>query len=169
MDPYFHATYTGRLEGIARHGLVVGAPRSIGAASYDAHAGQGVFVSGPAGVPYWYEKAQAFANDRSDDIVDDGLVPVVLRIYFDADELEDDEVANDESVHADAFISPAAVAAAELEVWDGEEWIAIEYWEDIDPELGAEWEDDDDDDDGGYWTLPTSPALLPQPSELETE
>ena len=123
-------------------------------------------MSGPAGVPYWYEKAQAFANDRSDDVVAAGLVPVVLRIYFEEDdELEEDEVANSESVHADAWISPVPIEADDIEVWDGDEWIAIEYWEDIDPEQGAEWEEDD----GGYWLLPTSPLLLPVGDELEVE
>jgi hypothetical protein len=167
VDPFFHVTYSGRLQSIARRGLVIGAARSIGAAAYDQHAQRGVFVSGPDGVPYWYEKAQAFSHDGSDDAVTDGMIPVVLRIYFDEGaELVDDDIANAESVHADAWISPEPIEAGEIEFWDGEEWIAIDYWEDLDPELGAEWEDDDDSDDGGFWGLPDAPPLLPDSAQL---
>lgn len=165
-EPFFHTTYTARLKSIAERGLVIGAARSIGTTSYDAHAQQGVFLSGPDGVAYWYEKAQAFANDRSDDVVADGLVPVVLRFYVEEDdEMFEDDVANSESVHADAWISPEPIDRDELEVWDGAEWISIEHWEYVDPEQGAEWEEVDEE--VGYWTLPLDPPLLPSGAKLE--
>lgn len=169
LTPFFHATYVGRLEGISLHGLVLGAPRSIGGAAYDAHAASGVFVTSHAGVPYWYEKAQAFANDQSDDVVADGLVPVMLRVWLDEDDLAEDEVANFESVHAYAFISEDAIDSDDIEVWDGEAWIEIDYWEDVDPERGVDWEEDEDVEEGGYWLFTTSPPLLPEADDLDDE
>lgn len=146
-EPYFHTTYVNRLDSIAARGLVVGAARSIGAAGYDAHAARGVFLSDADGVDHWFERAQAFGDDRSDNLLDDGLVPVVLRVWVDdPDELVPDEVANQETIHADDnWISLAPIAPDAIDVWDGDAWLSVED-ADVDPELGLEWEDDDDVD-----------------------
>jgi hypothetical protein len=167
VETFFHTTYVLRLPGIARQGLRVGAARSLGAASYDRHASRGVFLSGYDGVSYWYQIAQAFAEHHSDDVLGDGLVPVVLRVSVDADDIEEDDVANLESVHADAFISRDPIDPGDIEIWDGASWIDIEDHDDIDPELGVEWEEDEDVDDGGYWLFPSDPPLLPNDDQLD--
>jgi hypothetical protein len=171
-EPYFHTTYVNRLESIAARGLVVGAARSIGAPSYDVHAASGVFLSDADGVDHWFERAQAFADDRSDSLLDDGFVPVVLRVWVDEpDKLVPDEVANQETIHADDnWISKAPIGPDAIEVWDGDSaWLRVEYWRDVDPELGVEWEDDADVDEGGYWLALTDSALLPSDEERQQD
>ena len=165
MLELFHVTYFGRLGAIASRGLVAGASRSIGARSLDFHAKRGVFLSDGDGVDFWFERAQEFAEHNSDDVLADGLVAVVLRVTLeDGASLVPDEVANQEgsSRFFDNWISTEAVDPDDIEVWSGSDWLDVEDWSDLDPELGVEWEDDEDSDGGGYWlTILDSPLLPP--------
>ena len=158
----FHVTYYGRLESIAEDGLVRGAPKSIGAPAYDYHRAKGVFLTDVEGIFHWYHKAEDFAEHESENYIEDGAVPVVLRVADPGDLVEDD-VANSETLFEN-YISPGGVVSEDIEVWTGREWVAVDRWEDVDPEQSVKWVDDVEEDDeeySGYWQFLNTSPLLP--------
>lgn len=147
-DWLYHVTYFNRLENISKNGLVPGAVRSIGSRAYDAHAAKGVFLTNMDGVDYWYNKAEAFAEHNSDNVYEDGLVPVVLRIDYDGlvSELETDEPGSEDS-RQDAYIHRGTIGPEYLEVWTGQGWIPVEdYWGEVDIELALDKEEIESED-----------------------
>lgn len=145
--PLYHVTYFNRLEGIASAGLRPRMARSIGAASYDAHASKGVFLTEADGVSFWYSRAEAFAEHNSDNPMEDGLVPVVLQIDpagFTMEELSDDELGSRDAF-AGAYIHPTGIEAEHIDVWDGEGWILVEDWQEIDVEQAFDREESEDE------------------------
>lgn len=143
-----HVTHFNRLENISKNGLTPGAARSIGGSAYDTHAAKGIFLTDFGGVDFWYNKAEAFAEHNSDNVYEDGLVPVVLRIDYDGlqTDLETDEPGSTDS-RQDAFIHRGPIGPEHIEVWTGSDWIPVEdYWGEVDIELTLDKEELEGDD-----------------------
>lgn len=124
----FHVTYYGRLETIEEDGLVPGRARAIGGKAYDAHARSRVFLTEGPGIPFWFRRAIDHANHASDAVLDDVLVPVVLRVdirKLDASRIQPDDVGTDDAKE-DAFFYPEAIPLDAIEVWNGEQWDPFE-------------------------------------------
>ena len=162
IDYLYHVTTYRRLETIAEDGLRRGHARAIGAPSYDANAARGIFLTDPEGVFFWHARAEDHAEHGSDDVLEDGSIPVVLRV--DVDDLPDEELDEDEAgtkdACADAWISEGPVDPENIEVFDGEAWIQVTDWEELNPELGVEKVDEDDDGEPIYG-FPERSKLFP--------
>jgi len=164
-DPLYHVTYFNRLGGISEAGLRPGMARSIGAGGYDAHSKKGVFLTEDDGVSFWFNRAEQFAEHNSDNPLEDGLVPVVLKIdpaAFLEDDLFDDELGSKDAV-AGAYIIPDGIDADYIDVWDGTNWIPVDEWDSIDIEQSFDKEEieDEDGDDDAYFMFKYDNPLLP--------
>jgi hypothetical protein len=134
LDPLYHVTYYNRLGSISNAGLKPRMARSIGAPGYDSHAQKGVFLTEKEGIKFWYSRAEDFANYNSDTPLEDGLVPVVLKIDpdgFDEEKILEDELGTKDSFN-DAYIINDTISPDYIEVWDGTTWLSIQDWQDID-------------------------------------
>lgn len=121
----YHVTYHNRLPSIAEHGLHPNQPRSIGAPSLDGHARGKLFFSDDAGVHFWHSRAEQFAEHNSDNIAEDGLVPMVLRVpehYLDAPQ-PDDQGSRDSL--AEALTTTKPIQPRHIEYFDGRDWTPI--------------------------------------------
>lgn len=124
-DPLYHVTYVANLDGISALGVVPGAGDSIGGSPLQAHKLGRIFLTEPDGVGYWYERAENWAEHRSDDPAGDGLIPVVLRVRApDDDDIEEDHIGT-EDAGADAYFCPCSIAPEDVEIWDGLGWSRI--------------------------------------------
>lgn len=164
-DYLYHVTTYRRLETIAEEGLVRGHARAIGASALDDHARKGIFLTELGGVFFWYSRAEEHAEHGSDDLLEDGAVPVVLRTPW-GDELEDaldaDEIGSNDAKAA-AYIAEQPIDGADLEVFDGKRWIAIDDWEDVDPEVALQ-DMADEEEEGPIWSfLPAGQEKLLPP------
>lgn len=165
----YHVTYRARLEGISKHGLTPGHPRAIGTSVYDSHRKGRVFLSEGDGIRFWFGRAEDFANHATDTPLEDLLVPVVLYVT-DVDEalLFPDEIGTKDSGYNEAFAYAGTVSAEDLLVWDGQDWIPVGDWQDIDPEASFD-QDQDEDEDGEiveFHTFKLDNPLLPPEEEL---
>jgi len=167
-DYLYHVTYYGRLGNIARSGLVPGRARSIGAPSLDSHARGRVFYTDPEGVFFWHSKAEEHAEANSDDVLEDELIPVVLRVdlnAFEDDSLEEDEIGS-EDARADAWLVDYEMPPEEIEVFDGSSWIPVEDFDSIDPATAifteVELSSDDDEPVDLHYFKDRSPLMPPE-------
>lgn len=173
----YHVTYYGRLGSIAERGLVPGRARAIGGPAYDAHAKGRIFLTEVDGVFFWHARAEEHAEHQSDDVLEDELIPVVLRVDLDflEEDLIEDPLGTRDANH-DAWLTSEAIDPDYIEVYDGDEWILVEDWRDIDPEIAIDTEiqevddEDEEDEDDGYGDEPVelhsfkvdSPLLPPE-------
>lgn len=128
----YHVTYHGRLPSIAETGLQPNQGRGIGTGAYDSNRQGRVFFAEPDGVFHWHSLAEDHAEAGSDDPVEDGLVPVVLRARRRAvGRTQEDEVANRESIHSNAVYKEGQVGPQHLQVYNGKAWVPINQHEDL--------------------------------------
>lgn len=164
-DPLYHVTYYNRLEGISQNGLQPGSARSIGGSSYDTHAARGIFLAEDDGVSFWYSKAEDFANHNSDNPLEDGLVPIVLKIdpaaFLEEDLIEDEPGSADSATGA--YIVPNVIEPDYIEAWDGSSWIPVDEWDSIDIEQAFDREEleDEDGDEEAYYLFKYDNPLQP--------
>lgn len=142
----YSVTYFNRLESIAENGLVRHASEAIGVGCNRSHSSGRVFLTHCDGVFFWYSRYQDHAEHRSDDVLEDGLIPVVLRLPRVAvtHELHEDPHGVRDARHPAWFVE-GEILPDEIEVWDGEEWIDIADWEAVDPRLAVNSEEDPDE------------------------
>lgn len=157
-DPLYHVTYFANLDGIAEQGLVAGAGHSIGGDGLAAHKAGRLFLTETEGIGFWMGRAEEWAEHNSDNPVEDWLVPVVLRVKAPADDdLEDDEIGTRDAGGRSAYHTEAAIDPDHVQVFDGEHWIPIYDFEDIDITAAA-------DEDGVLFDrspLRPNPAAIP--------
>jgi len=119
----FHVTRTTSLDSIAEHGLLPTASHgSIGGAVYAFHTEDRVFFSAPEGVRYWFDKAWEWADHESDNPVEDGLTPVVLRAQITASWLQPDDLGTKDSSAPAFYVERRTVQPWRIEAWTGERW-----------------------------------------------
>lgn len=143
QDPFlFHVTYYGRLEMISERGLVPGSSRSIGGRAYDAHSKGRVFLTAADGIRFWFQRAIDHATHSSDAVLDDLLVPVVLRVRKSEIEvaLSPDEVGSEDAKH-DAFFFAGSINPNLIEVWGDGEWWGLDGADIPDPLEGGKVEE----------------------------
>lgn len=167
-DYLYHVTYYNRLASISTRGLRPNQARSIGGEAYDFHRKKRVFLTTGEGVFFWHSRAEAFAEHNSDNILEDGMVPVVLRVLRSTIE-EDNDLELDEIGTTDASGSESwmlvnnIILPEDLEVWKSSRWIPIDEWDSIDPEDALDIErDEDDPDEALYFFKQRSPLFPPE-------
>jgi len=164
----FHITYADRLPSIAEHGLDPSAHGPFSTGAYAAHSrGRNFFTHGWDGVSFWMSRYEDFANNDSDTPIEDGLVPVVLAMDVDEDDLSVDDVSRNESIRED-FFATKPIAPDEIEVFYDGEWYDLQEAVEadlIDPSEAGE----EDGDDGETWFTfkAESPFMPTNDDELE--
>jgi hypothetical protein len=142
----YHVTFYRNLSTIAKHGLRPDSGRGIGSAVYDANRQGAIFLTEADGINFWAERAEQWAENNSDDLYEDGLVPVLLRVASDFTDCEPDEIGSKDA-RSEAYRCKAVDADA-LEVWAGTEeegqWVLMEDWHEVD--LDKAFDDPDDED-----------------------
>lgn len=90
----YHIAFARDIELISDEGLDVSyGGGNLGAGKYGSHSEGRIFFSTCGDdVSYWYSQMESLAENRSDDYLVDGLVPIVLR--FKATEVNVDEIAS---------------------------------------------------------------------------
>ena len=154
--PLYHVTYSGRLAGIAGAGLIPGAAESIGGQTYAGHRKGAIFLTEPDGLSFWHEKAEEWAHHRSDDLLEDGLIPVVLRVWPDVECKHDEPGTRDAG--STAWKCLGRVEPDEIEIWSGVKWLPVDEYEDVDASAAL-------DEDGymvGFWDN----ALVPTEADM---
>lgn len=147
----YHVTFYNRLGDIAEDGLRPGRGRGIGGTVYDTHRQGAIFLTDEGGVRFWGSRAEDFARDASDDLHEDGLAPVLLRVPGEYEnDCDVDEIGTSDARH-DAFKCSVEIDPADIEVWVGTtdegRWAPVEDWNEI-PYDSAFEEDREEDDDG---------------------
>lgn len=157
----YHVTWHRALSGIAEDGLQPGSG-GIGVGAYAGHSRGKVFLAGPGSVRHWFARLEEHAESRSDDVLADGYVPVVLRVP-EPDEVQDDEVAQSETISAEeSYFVEHGVDPEDVEVWDGSSWIPVSDWESLDPSQAVTTEVDEESGDELHWFVDASSnPLLP--------
>lgn len=150
VSTLYHVTYDGRLQGIEDEGLRPGRPPAIGGASYEAHRQGAIFLTEESGVPYWYARAEQWAHHSSDNALEDGLIPVVLRVRL-RRKCEVDGLGTKDAGH-EAYKCFETIPPKRIQVWNGEAWSDdLE----VEPSLAV-------DDEGFFlqdWENPLLPSL----------
>ena len=123
-DYLYHVTYVGSLPNIASGGLHPGGGVSFGK-GYSGYSAGKLFLTAWDGVGFWIDRLGDMANNRADNPVQDGLIPIVVRVPDRAfEELEDDPVGSKDSM-SDAYTTTESIHPSILEVWDGANWAPI--------------------------------------------
>jgi hypothetical protein len=128
----YHITFFNNLGSIEKIGLV---PSVCGAlAKGEDVGGPGkVFMTHQGGIPYWYGQMEKHARDTSDEIFENGHVPIVTRF------MEPREVMEDQSGTMDAlnqsYYVEHEIAPDGIEIWNGNSWAPIYEWDAMDPSV----------------------------------
>ncbi len=163
-DEYlYHVSYYRNLDSIASSGLMPAGNNTL-SPGYASHAKGRVFMTESDGVSFWFHRCEQFAEANSDDIYDEGWVPIVLRIPYEG-ELNDDDLGTQDA-RANAYYVNEAVEPDEIEAWNGSSWISIGDAGSIDTlqAFDVQTETDDEEDGGEERTLyyfKNSNPLLP--------
>lgn len=121
----YHVTYHNRLPSIADNGLQPDQSRSIGGGGYDGHARGKLFFSDAEGTKFWHSRAEDHAEHNSDNIAEDGLVPMVLRVAeHHLGPTEVDEAGGRDSL-AEAVTTKQPVQPHHIQYFDGIDWTNI--------------------------------------------
>lgn len=143
----YHVTYAAVLPDIEEEGLRSAAGPGIGGAGYDKD--QGVFFTERDGLFTWFSRAELWAQHRSDELLEDELVPLVLRAATeDLEILHEDTVGTRDAAGAVAWVTEN-VEPDVLEVWDGEEWVPLGEF----GATGLEEAFEEDGDDEYEWLI----------------
>lgn len=114
----YHVTYARNIDDIYEHGIIGNAGGGIGVGAYQSWSNGKVFFSTCRDdVSFWLEKYENHAVDRSDDVLADGLIPLVLRfpVY---DDFSVDEVGKSEGRRCSHYFEES-VPSDEIEVFFG--------------------------------------------------
>lgn len=162
----YHVTFYSALPSIAERGLQAGRGGGIGGAAYGAHRAGSIFLTEGGGVAFWTARAEQWAEDRSDNVEEDGLAPVLLRIdtsSIDMDRCVEDHLGTRDARH-DAFKCPFSIGAEDIEVWAGAngdgEWVDVEDYDEIPIDEAYETDSDDDDTWTYFASASGGPAVL---------
>jgi hypothetical protein len=123
-DFLYHSTFLFYLSSIQEVGLVPGGQRNW--QTYDT-AGK-LYFSGAKGVYTWNYKLHDLALDKSDHPVEEGWIPITLRVPRDA--LDEQRLLPDEEGTRDgggqAYYTTQKVPADQIEIWTGSAWAPVE-------------------------------------------
>jgi hypothetical protein len=122
-DYLYHVTYVNQLPSIGSGGLLPGAPTSFESGQAARSSGR-VFWTEPSAIGFWMEKKGDVAENESDNPVQDGLIPIVLRTYEPEGELYDDEAGSQDAPDA-AYYTEEPMPPSELELWNGHSWVPV--------------------------------------------
>lgn len=134
----YHVTFERNLPSIAKRGLVPGSPAVMGAFVPGEHLEGAIFLTSADGLFYWYTNAEE-ATVLEEPRWETGYTPVVLRTP------EPIGCAYDEvgtfDADAPAFRCETKISPTKLEVWDGEQWLPVKKYKQMDTSIAYEEDD----------------------------
>ena len=134
----YHVTFANRLGVIRDRGLlpiVSARPTAMASCGYVDEGEGKVFFTGPEGIAYWFEISERIGRERSQDVLSDGHVPVVLRVLLDPCQLETDKLGVAQS-GASAWIGYFPIKASDMQLWTGSKWVHPYGWGAVDLSQG---------------------------------
>lgn len=140
----YHVTYYANLENIATYGLNFQiSNRNYQKPHLVQNSSQGTFfVNNVQGVKYWISTLEDQANDKSDNIYQDGLIPIILKFKLNKNKhLIDPFGETDFDRKTKTIIPPQGILA-----WNAINWIPIQSFESINLNYFVEFSDDPDDE-----------------------
>ena len=123
-DYLYHTTFAFYLSSIQEAGLVPGGERNW--QTYDT-AGK-IYFSDAVGAFTWNYKLRDLALDKSDHPVEEGWIPITLRVHrkdLDPRALHEDEEGGRDA-GGTAYYTQQKVPASKIELWTGSAWVLIE-------------------------------------------
>ena len=146
-DYMYHVTYYKDLGSIADSGLNPGGGSAMGKGGHSGHSRGRTFMTEKDGLSFWFGRMEEHAEADSDDPLGEGYVPVSLR-FPKPKGLEEDEAGTSDAM-AESYFLEGSVPPGEVELWDGNSWIALTSWESVNPEESF----DVDEYDGEKWHI----------------
>jgi len=146
----YHVTYLNRLESISESGgLDPAATGVFKQTGYGGYSRGKLFLTEAGGIGYWYSKFEDHAEYHSEDLMDDGMIPVVLRVRVPEASLREDAVGARDAMY-DAYYVTEIIDDTDIELWDGKRWSGSLDPNVIEPEQAVEWRSDSEEDDPDY-------------------
>jgi hypothetical protein len=115
---WYHITYAKNMPSIAWKGLIRNARPNWSHGGYDIHSKEGIYVTIPQLISYWIEKFQNLAEHNSDNILQDKLIPIILRFKLHEEKLKPDQLGNPE----DRAYQAQRIKPERIEMWTGRSW-----------------------------------------------
>lgn len=155
----YHVTYFRNLQSVADDGLSPGGGSAMGRGGYSGHSRGRLFMTEKAGLFFWFGRMEEHASDLSDDPLEDGYVPVVLR-FPEPEGSEEDEPGTSDA-RATSLFSERGVDPSDIELWDGSSWVQVSDWGSLDPSVSFDSEEDDDGEELRYFKPVDDNPLYP--------
>lgn len=116
---YYHVTYVKNLSSIGWRGLLPNARPNWQHGGYDENSRAGLFLTDARSIKYWLHRLQEQAEQNSDNILKDRLVPIVLRVtILRPEKLTDDRMKD----NAFSKVYPYGIRSNRVEMWTGHLW-----------------------------------------------
>jgi hypothetical protein len=138
----YHVTYYANLNSIDKHGLGPGSGPSLGKGGYSGHSTGRLFFTEKSGLFFWFGRMEEHAENMSDNPLEDGLVPVVLRFPI-PEKMETDELGTSDALSKSYFTIDKIVD--DIEIWYDNSWKDIDSWGNIDPGVSFDIEEENGD------------------------
>jgi len=123
-DIAYHVTYARNLEGIGSSGLVPGRGSNFGGA-YRGHSSGRIFLCDFKSVKFWIGKLWDMAEANSDTPLEDGLIPIALKVKVPRGmELQVDEAGSRDS-RGEAYFVEDTIPASNILHWDGSSYSPV--------------------------------------------
>jgi hypothetical protein len=126
----YHVTYYRNLDSISDDSLNYG---DYGGVNFpqtwlSAHSTKGnFFVTNIQDVGHWVHTLEYHAYDKSDNVEEDGLIPIILSFRLNPNKHLPDEHGDTQSDR----LTDREIPAQGIYVWDGDKWLPISYWQQI--------------------------------------
>jgi hypothetical protein len=145
----YHVTYLGLLDSIAENGLRLGKGERFGG-GYTSHSIGRIFFTEADGIRVWFGKYEDMAQHSSDNPLEDGKIPVVLRVDVSGLNLTSDELGTRDATY-DAYFATENVSSERISVYSGNNWesvtsVDIEEMQQI-AQDASEFEEQEDDEE----------------------
>lgn len=137
----YHITYARNLPAIAQDGLDPKAQTGLSAPGYLGHSKNKTFFTDYEGIAHWYWEAEQGAENQSDDVYSDAMVPVVLAFPWPQEFIEDEA-----SGYESAYYTQEPIDAEEIVLWDGADWWDVQDVESVDLAQAIDFEQEDGED-----------------------
>lgn len=123
-DYFYHITYVGSLPAIAARGLCSGTGTTF-SKGYQSYSTGKIFLSEWDGVGFWVDRLGQMAENRSDNPVQDGLIPIVIRIPESVVPDVEEDVPGTHDANAGAWTTIQPISSSVLQVYDGASWTPV--------------------------------------------
>jgi len=122
----YHVTYLNNVPAIEAKGLAISTGGSFSGYGWGDEGR--IHLTDNAGIGFWMDRFAQLAEHNVENPLEDGLLPVVVRIpkeALEAFELELDEHGTKDQAYGEAYYTTADIPSDYLEIWNGNGWVAL--------------------------------------------